>query len=92
MALLKEDGSLDIERIKKLPFEEFMHEIGTLTKEQRAEYRAALPINESKTPVHAVPVGYTMQDELARGAVIAKDYIENKKKRLRELNDEGRIE
>jgi hypothetical protein len=28
MALLKEDGSLDIERINQLPIEEYMEEIG----------------------------------------------------------------
>ena len=38
MALLKEDGSLDIERINKLSLEEYMHEMGTLTQEQVNEY------------------------------------------------------
>lgn len=33
MALLKEDGSLDIERINKLPLEEHMNEIGSFTRE-----------------------------------------------------------
>ena len=34
MALLKEDGSLDAERINQLPLEEYKEEIGTLTEEQ----------------------------------------------------------
>ena len=47
MALLKEDGSLDIERINKLPIEEYIKEIGTLMEEQYKEYLSKLPINES---------------------------------------------
>ena len=47
MALLKEDGSLDVERIRHLPLEEKMHEISTLTKEQHREYVSRIPKNES---------------------------------------------
>ena len=43
MALLKEDGSLDIERINKLPLEEYMEEIGGLTEEQYKEYGCLSP-------------------------------------------------
>ena len=53
MALLKEDGSLDIERINALPLEEYMQEMGTLTQEQVGEYLSKLPINETKEPVRA---------------------------------------
>ena len=49
MALLKEDGSLDIERIQGLPYDEYMYELTHFTKEQREEYFSALPINESKS-------------------------------------------
>lgn len=82
MGLLKEDGSLDVERINKLPYEEYMEEMGTLTETQVNEYLSALPINESKEPVHAVKVNYTLEEELKQGAVIASDYIKNK---IREL-------
>ena len=82
MALLKEDGSLDVERINKLPYEEYMEVMGTLTETQVNEYLSALPINESKEPVHAVKVNYTLEEELKQGAVIASDYIKNK---IREL-------
>ena len=44
MALLKEDGSLDVERINKLPYEEKIHEISKLTREQVEEYFSKLPI------------------------------------------------
>ena len=33
MALLKEDGSLDVEHINKLPLEEYMDTIGDLSEE-----------------------------------------------------------
>lgn len=48
MALLKEDGGLDIERINQLPFEEYMKEMGSLTEVQVNEYLSALPLDESK--------------------------------------------
>ena len=60
MALLKEDGSLDIERINKLPIEEYMNVIGDLTKEQYEVYLSKLPINESHEPTRAIKVNYTM--------------------------------
>lgn len=46
MALLKENGSLDIERINNLPFEEHITEIAHFTKAQRKEYISKLPLNE----------------------------------------------
>lgn len=75
MALLKEDGSLDIERINKLPIEEYIKEIGTLTEEQYKEYLSKLPINESKEPTRAIRVDYTLEEELGKGGVIAEDFI-----------------
>lgn len=75
MALLKEDGSLDIERINKLPLEEYMEEMGTLTEEQVKEYLSKVPINESKEPTRAVVVDYTLMEDLEKGTVIAEDFI-----------------
>ena len=80
MVFLKEDRSLDIERINKLPLEEYMDMMGDLTQEQVREYVTKLPINESKEPMKAVIVDYTLDEELERGAVIAKDLINNLKK------------
>ena len=84
MALLKEDGGLDIERINQLPFEEYKKEMGSLTEAQVNEYLSVLPINESNEPVQAVEVEYTLRDELEQGAVIASDYIKNKVRELRQ--------
>lgn len=75
MSLLKEDGSLDIERINKLPIEEYMKEIGTLTEEQYRNYLATLPLNESKECTRAVEVDYTLEDEFARGGILFEDLI-----------------
>lgn len=84
MALLKEDGSLDVERINNLPLEEYEKEIAALTQEQYKEYVSKLPINESNEPMRAVVVDYTLEDELRRGCVIAEDYINNMRKLLEE--------
>ena len=84
MVFLKEDGSLDIERINKLPLEEYMDMMGDLTQKQVREYVTQLPINESKEPMKAVIVDYTLEDEIERGGVIAEDLINNlRKKRMR---------
>lgn len=81
MALLKEDGSLDIERINALPIEEYMKEVGGLTNEQRKEYYSKTPINESQEPVRPVVVDYTLEEDIERnGGVILKDKINEMKK------------
>lgn len=75
MAILKEDGSLDVERMNSLPLDEWMDEMGDLTQEQVEDYLSKLPINESNEPVRAVEIDYTLEDELKRGSVIAEDFI-----------------
>ena len=67
MALLKEDGSLDIERINKLPREDYLREIGRFTREQMKEYISQTPINESNESVIITKVDYKMEDLLAKG-------------------------
>lgn len=56
MAFFKEDGSLDIERINKLPIKEHMKAIGSLTREQFEQYISTIPINESKDYPRAIRV------------------------------------
>ena len=83
MALLKEDGSLDIERINKLPIAEFMDEIGDLTEEQIKEYKSKLQISESNEPVHSI-MSLSLQDELAKGTIVSSDgLINNWKKKMK---------
>ena len=67
MEYLKEDGSLDVEKINKLPLDERLHEIGKFTREQVKEYFSKVPIKESHKPITPVKVDYKMEDLLARG-------------------------
>lgn len=75
MAFLKEDGSLDIERIQKLPYDEYMYELTHFTKEQREEYFSELPINESKS----IPIRKgSLKKSLENGELVnAFDVIKN---------------
>lgn len=71
MALLKEDGSLDIEHINCLPYEEFMDAIGSLTEAQMKEYISKLPVDDSNEPMRAVKVDYRMGED----GVVAFSFI-----------------
>lgn len=79
---LNEVGRLDVEKINKLPFEEYMDAMGQLGDEQIQEYLEAMPLDECNEPVHAVEVDYTLEDELLRGAVIADSYIKERLEKL----------
>ena len=65
--LLKEDGSLDVERINKLPLDKRLHEIGKFTRGQVEEYFSKAPIKESHMSITPVKVDYKMEDLLAKG-------------------------
>lgn len=56
MEYLKEDGSLDVERINHLPYEEYINVIGNLTEEQFEEYETKDVINEDceSSPIHVI--------------------------------------
>lgn len=71
--LLKEDGSLDVERINSLPREDKIREMGKFTREQMKEYISKMPINESHEPVKVIKVDYKMEDLLARGCGTYED-------------------
>ena len=75
MALLKEDGSLDVERINNLPLDERLHEIGKFTREQVEEYFSKAPIKESHMPITPIKVDYKMEDLLARGYATAEQIL-----------------
>lgn len=67
MALFKEDGSLDIERINRLPFKEHVKEMASLSIAQIHEYFSKQPLNESKGHTRAVMVDFTLEEALAGG-------------------------
>jgi len=83
MALLKEDGSLDIERINNLPLEEYMDEMGSLTQEQIEEYLDKLPTSETKGPVVPIMANETIEEFMARtGAVDADKFLAEMRERI----------
>ena len=84
MALLKEDGSLDIERIDKLPLEDYKKEVGSFTREQYKEYLASIPINEGKECTKAIASSRTIEEAIANGCVYAEDCINNIGKKIRD--------
>ena len=47
MALLKEDGSLDVERIQELPYKEYLHALSNFTKERYDEYVSKIQKNST---------------------------------------------
>lgn len=69
MALLKEDGSLDIEQIQELPYQEYIHEISNFTEEQYDEYVSLIPTNESQDIVIPIVVE-DVEEYLRRGGYI----------------------
>ncbi len=62
MIPLNDDGSLDIERINNLPFDEYMDVMGDLSQEQLHEYLSRLPKQDSNEPMQAVKVNYGCED------------------------------
>ena len=77
MVYLKENGELDIERINKLPLEEYMDMMGDLTQEQVKEYVSKLPLNESKEPIKPVVVNYPMEED----GVDLREYLNKKREK-----------
>lgn len=66
MIPLKEDGSLDIEAINKLPFEEY--EVAHLAKGQRKEDISKRPARVPGTPLPVIPGA--LRKELASGKLV----------------------
>ena len=60
MVFLKEDGSLDIERINKLPLEEHFKVVESFTEKQFKEYLSKKTINESANYLHPTYVDKSM--------------------------------
>lgn len=80
--IFKEDGSLNVELINKLPLEEYMETMADLTQEQVKEYLCKTPINESKESMRAIPVDYTIEEEIAlKGSVIIQNFIHKEREK-----------
>ena len=81
MIPLKEDGSLDVERINELPIEEYMDVIRGLTEEQYEYYQSKTPLNEEYGPVKAVDF-YPLEEVIERGIGVDADEIINKLRKV----------
>ena len=79
MIPLKEDGSLDVERINKLPYDEKMEVISKLSENQFLDYFSTLTLYEGgNAPIRAKVVNYTMEDLIKRGeGVEAFSFLDN---------------
>ena len=80
MVFLKEDGSLDIERIDQLPVEEHMEMLGELNSKQWDYYISTWPINESNDCPRNINVDYGIEDE--RSGIDIDDYLRKWKTEL----------
>lgn len=78
MVYLKEDGSLDIERIRKLPIEERAKMVSSFNDNQLKYYISKFPVNETQQPLKAVPVDYDFND--IRSGVDADEFFNKMKK------------
>lgn len=83
MVLLKEDGSLDIERINRLPREDYIREMGMLTEEQVEEYMSKLPMFETHEPINVIESKFTLEERLERGEILVDDLLSEIRKDLR---------
>ena len=84
MVFLKEDGSLDIERIDNLPLLEYYDMLGDLSESQIEEYSAKLPINESKIPLQSTKVDFTIAEGIENGILVdAEDFINKLRKNVK---------
>ena len=82
MALLKKNGTLDIERINKLPTNEWMDLMGELTEEQFEEYKKKCPLNEGINSVMSYTVDCTMEEDMEKtGFIRLSDMLNNMKNR-----------
>ena len=81
----KEDGTLDIELINKLPLDDYMDVMGSLSESQIDYYMANTPMEPSKGPVIPIPEEDDIID-LGRG-VDAKKLLDQMKRELDKCND-----
>lgn len=78
MVLLKEDGSLDIERINRLPIDDYMEVVGGFTEKQYNDFFTKQPINEGKEPVKVILVEDTIEKDAERCGMVNFDEFINK--------------
>lgn len=70
MAFLKEDGSLDIERINELHLEEFTKKIELMAEDEYNEFVSKQMINESQEPIRIIEVDYTIEEDIKNNRMV----------------------
>ena len=78
MVFLKEDGSLDIERINQLPLEDFIRVVESLTEKEYSYFASNQMINECIEPVRTINADWDVEKDW----VDADELINNMRKRL----------
>ena len=79
MVPLKEDGSLDMELLNKLPFDDYLEAVGSFSYQQLQEYMSKLPEDRPDEPMIAHKVDFDFDDP--RSGVDADKYLAQKKKK-----------
>lgn len=83
MVFLKEDGSLDVDRINQLPIEDYMKVVGSFTYEERKEYYRICPFYESTEPVKPIGVDYSLEEDIEKnGSVVIMDKIKELREKM----------
>lgn len=85
MRSVREDGSLDVKFIKKLPFEDFIEVKNKLAHEQVLQVYDTRPQKHGGT-VKGIVVDYTMDDEIDWGfGIDFKDFLRRMTVRLNKV-------
>lgn len=79
MVPLREDGSLDVEFINKLPFDDFEDVISSMTGEQWDYYLSKNPENRNEGPITPIKVDYGFDDP--RSGISLEKFLEQKKRK-----------
>lgn len=74
---LKEDGSLDVEKIDKLPLKEWLLAMGNLTENQAQEYLSKQPHRETHGPITPIKIDWDIMEI----GVDATEFLENEIKK-----------
>lgn len=79
---LKQDGTVDVEKIDNMPSDEYLHVLEAMTQEQYQYYSDNSPANKGNNgPSKAIPVNYTLEEALEKG------WLVDANKHIQELRD-----
>lgn len=76
----------DIERINKLPIDEYIKVVGNFTQDEYKDFFSKQPINEGNEPFHAVMVDCTLEEDVKNNDMINADDFLNEMREKYGLN------